>query len=56
MLKVCVLEQEKTLHELQVLYENLMRDSYDIGLDKDSPRSTQRNRLAFNFRLSHMFS
>lgn len=34
--------------ELQELYENLLRDSYDIGLDKDSPRSSQRNRLAHN--------
>ncbi|KAG0556196.1 hypothetical protein KC19_11G033800 [Ceratodon purpureus] len=35
--------QEETLQKLQDLYENLMRDAYDIGLDKDSPRSSQRN-------------
>jgi len=34
--------------ELQELYENLLRDSYDIGLDKGSPRSSQRNRFAHN--------
>jgi protein AFG1 len=44
-----VVEQEETLQKLQDLYENLMRDAYDIGLDKDSPRSSQRNRFAFNF-------
>ena len=31
--------------ELQELYENLMRDASDIGLEKGSPRSPQRNRL-----------
>jgi len=35
--------QEKTLIELQDLFEKLMRDAYDIGLDKDSPRASQRN-------------
>lgn len=43
-----VVDQERTLMELQELYENLMRDAYDIGLEKGSPRSSQRNRLAFN--------
>jgi hypothetical protein len=30
-------------------------DAYDIGLDKDLPRSSQCNRLAFNF-LRHQWS
>ncbi|KAG0608486.1 hypothetical protein M758_8G109300 [Ceratodon purpureus] len=35
--------QERTLMELQELYENLMRDGYDIGLEKGTPRSSQSN-------------
>lgn len=36
--------------ELQELYENLMRDAPDIGLEKNTPRSSQRNRLTFTFK------
>ncbi|XP_024402867.1 uncharacterized protein [Physcomitrium patens] len=35
--------QERALMELQELYENLMRDAPDIGLEKNTPRSSQRN-------------
>lgn len=41
--------QEETLTELQNLFEKLMRDAYDIGLDKDSPRASQRNRFSLYF-------
>jgi len=47
-MNLCMVEQEKTLMELQDLFENLMRDAYDIGLEKDSPRTSQRNRLDFH--------
>lgn len=43
-------EQERALMELQELYENLMRDAPDIGLEKNTPRSSQRNRLTFTFK------
>lgn len=42
--------QERALMELQELYENLMRDAPDIGLEKNTPRSSQRNRLTFTFK------
>lgn len=46
------MEQEKAVAELQDLYENLMRDAGDIGLEKDQPRSSQRGRFAFSTKHS----
>jgi len=37
--------QERTLLELQDLFEKLMRDAYEIGLDQSSPPYSQRGRL-----------